>query len=317
MKIVVISNPASSRGGGHAGMKRLYVALEQAVKESGGTASYEVLHTSTPGTAISSGQFRPGSGAALAREAALAGADLVVAAGGDGTIGEVANGLVGTSAILGVLPMGTGNDFARTIGIGTDLELAARTLIQGQAQTIDLGKLDRGGYFINVAGCGFDAEVATRVNHGLRYLRGTTAYLAAVLQTLRSFLPTRVTIEHDREVREELVMLCAIANARTYGGGMRIAPHAELDDGLFDVVLVGDVSRSEFIRAFPRVFKGTHLSHPKVQHFRCSRIQVTSNRELAVLADGEEVGSTPVGFQIVPKALKVMMPPQAHQSWSR
>lgn len=298
-------------------MKRLFVALEQAVKESGGTASYEVRHTNAPGTAISTGQFNPGSGANLAREAALAGADLVVAAGGDGTIGEVANGLVGTSATLGVLPLGTGNDFARTIGIGTDLNLAARTLGQGQAQTIDLGKLDRGGYFINVAGCGFDAEVATRVNHGFRYLRGTTAYVAAVLQTLRSFRPTRVTIEHDGEVCEELVMLCAIANARTYGGGMRIAPHAELDDGLFDVVLVGDVSRSEFLRAFPRVFKGTHLSHPKVQHFRCSSIRVSSNKGLAVLADGEEVGSTPASFQVVPNAVKVMMPPQPRQSESK
>ncbi|MBX7134937.1 MAG: diacylglycerol kinase family lipid kinase [Fimbriimonadaceae bacterium] len=308
MKIVAISNPLSGRGGGHPGRKRLYVALERAVELSGPNSTYEVRFTEAPGTAAYTGQFNPGSGAALARQAALEGADLIVAAGGDGTIGEVANGLVGTSATLGVLPMGTGNDFARTIGIGTDLERAAQTLIHGQSQTIDLGKLDRGGYFINVAGCGFDAEVATRVNHGFRYLRGTTAYIAAVLQTLKAFRPTRVTIDHGGEIREELVMLCAIANARTYGGGMRIAPHAELDDGLFDVVLVGDVSRAEFLRAFPRVFKGSHLSHPKVQHFRCSRIGVTSERKLAVLADGEEVGSTPVSFQIVPRALKVMMP---------
>ncbi len=307
MRIVVIANPASSRGGGLKGRQRLVDALDRAVSAET-DCSYSIVETTTRGVAVRTGKFVEGSGAALAHQAALEGADVVAAAGGDGTVGEVANGLIGTETAMAVLPMGTGNDFARTLGIGTDLDLAARTLVSGDCQLIDVGRVVHGGNFVNVAGCGFDAEVAARINHGFRRLRGTSAYIAAVLQTLVSFHPAAIELEVDGVRHNAKVMLCAIANAKTYGGGMRIAPGAQLDDGLFDLVLVGDASKTEFLRAFPSVFKGTHITHPKVTIFRAKSIAIRSASPLPTLADGEEIGTTPVEFEIVPKALTVMVP---------
>lgn len=303
MRIVVITNPRSGRGAGRRGRD----ALEAALK--GTVADYRIVETTAPGAGIRTGHLIEGSAGKLAREAANAGVEIVVAAGGDGTIGEVANGLVGTNAIMGVIPMGTGNDLARSLCIPRDLTAAVHVLVGGDVRTIDLGKLDQGGFFINVAGCGFDAEVARRINQGYRYLRGTTAYVVAALQTLGRYRADAITLEVDGQVREEKVMLCALANATSYGGGMRIAPHADLSDGLLDVVLVGDVSRTEFLRAFPSVFKGTHTTHPKVQVFRGSRVSIKSAADLLLLADGEEVGSLPCGATVVSAALRVLTPP--------
>ncbi|MFN8218631.1 MAG: diacylglycerol kinase family protein [Fimbriimonadales bacterium] len=304
MKIVVVANPASSRGAGAAKRQRWMDALDRSLGKDG----YTIVETSASGVAVRTGLLAAGSAGALARQAALEGADVVVAAGGDGTVGEVANGLAGTSACFGVLPTGTGNDFARTLGIGTDLDNAARVLAEGELLHIDLGKVSEGGFFVNVAGCGFDAVVAARINHGFRRVRGTLAYVLATLQTLATFRPAAIRLTADGKSYDEKVMLCAVANAQMYGGGMRIAPEASLTDGLLDLVLVGDVSKLEFIRAFPRVFKGTHLAHPKVKVLRAARVSISSDRPLPVLADGEEIGVTPVGFEIVPAALKVMAP---------
>lgn len=308
MKIVVVANPESSRGASLRRRQHLIDTLDKAILTSNEHHTYTIVETLVPGIAVRTGELAVGSGGEIARKAALEGADIVAAAGGDGTIGEVANGLVGTGAILGVLPMGTGNDFARTIGIGTDLNLAAKTLLAGEIREIDLGKAVSGGYFINVAGCGFDAEVAWRINHGFRRMRGTPAYIAAVIRTLATFKPAAITLELDGVRSECQVMLCAVANAKTYGGGMRIAPDAELDDGLFDVVLVGDVSRVEFLRAFPKVFKGTHTDHPKVTVLRGKKVSISSETALSTLADGEEIGSTPVEFEMHHKALRVLLP---------
>ena len=311
MHIVVIANPVSSRGGGLKKRELLIRSLDTATAGLEGQVTYQIIETKTPGQAVQTGSLVQGSAGDLAHRAAAEGTDIVAAAGGDGTVGEVANGLVGTNAILGVLPMGTGNDFARTLGIGTDLQLAANALVRGYSCEVDLGKISNGGYFINVAGCGFDAEVATRVNQGFRWVHGTMAYVVAVLQTLIRFRPTRISLVMDGASREEIVMLCAIANAKTYGGGMRVAPDADISDGLFDIVLVGNVSRFEFLRAFPSVFKGTHISHPKVQVFRASKVSISSLATMAALADGEEIGNTPVEFQIIPRAIKVICPPQS------
>ena len=304
-KIVVISNPASSRGANSKRRSELTAELDRVTGQTG--LGYSIVETTVRGEAARTGAFLPGSGSDLSLRAALEGADIVAAAGGDGTVGEVANGLIGTSAVLGVIPMGTGNDFSRTIGIGTDIRLAVSTLVDGKARSIDLGKSDR-GYFINIAGCGFDAVVANRVNHGYRFLRGTTAYLAAVIGTLLTYRPAEIELVIDGVCSSEKVMLCAVANARSYGGGMFVAPQADLCDGLFDVVVVGDVGVFEFLKTFPKVFKGTHVSHPKVSVRRGRRVVVRSSVGLPVLADGEDIGVVPASFEVVPGALKVMMP---------
>jgi len=238
-------------------------------------------------------------------------ADLVVAAGGDGTIHGVGQGLIGTDAVLGVIPMGTGNDLARTLGIPLDPVQAARSLFQSRPTPIDaiLYRCEGGeGCCLNVAGVGFDASVAQRINHGFRFLKGTSAYLAAVGCCLATYRPVQLSISLDGTTLEADAMLCAIANAQYYGGGMKIAPEAKIDDGWIDVIVVRGISKLEFLRQFPRVFRGSHLSHPAVQSFRCKRVGIESRLPIPILADGEIVGSTPAEFEIAPRALRVAMP---------
>jgi len=304
MRIAVIANPLSSRGGGRRHRERLVGLLD------GAGLDFEIFETTAPGVAIRTGQLATGGAGQLAHFAASRGFDVVAAAGGDGTIGEVANGLVGTQAVLAVLPMGTGNDFSRSLGFGTDLALAVDALRSPQTLEIDLPAIDGRGFFVNVAGTGFDAVVAERINQGYRYLRGTTAYVVAVVQTLGSFKPAAITIEVDGVAHDQRAMLCAVANAKSYGGGMKIAPLADLSDGLLDVVVVGEVGRAEFLRAFPSVFKGSHLSHPKVSHHRGARIRLSCERPLPFLADGEEVDFLPASISVGEHRVRVVIPTQ-------
>lgn len=288
----------------------LVTALESAAskaKERGLSVCYEFVETTSPGRAIASGAAVTGSASHMARRAAEGGADVVAAAGGDGTVGEVVNGLIGSPAALAVLPMGTGNDFARSLGIGNDLNIAAEALAYGNRRRVDVGKCND-GYFINVAGCGFDAEVAWAVNHGFRRLRGTAAYLAGVLKTLASFRPFELSLQVDGTEYRTKAMLVAVANAQMYGGGMKVAPNADFADGLFDVVVVRDMSKLAFLRAFPNVFKGTHITHPRVAVYRGRSVRIAADRPVQVLADGEEVGQTPATFDLVERAIDVMVP---------
>jgi len=299
--LVVILNPVAGRGGAAAESQRIQSELRRAFPR------VEFVQTTAPGASITKGEFVPGSGAWHAAKAVAHGAKIVVAAGGDGTVGEVANGLIGTGAALGIIPTGTGNDLARYLGVPRDIPAAVELLKSGNSRAIDVGKGSR-GYFLNVAGCGFDAEVAEAINHRMKWLKGTTAYVAAVLATLSRYRPQRITLTVDGESHEETVMLCAIANAGFYGGGMQIAPKASIDDGQFDVIVVGDISRAEFLKFFPTVFHGGHLDHPRVKQFRGSVVQISSINPMPMLADGEEIGTTPGEFRVIPRGLNVIAP---------
>jgi diacylglycerol kinase (ATP) len=252
----------------------------------------------------------PGKVAEQARKAAKE-ADIVVAAGGDGTLHAVIQGVVGTSAAIGLIPLGTGNDFARTIGVPSDLSSAIEVLQRCDPLPTDLIRYQTAtseGWLINIGGIGFDAAVAERINTGFRGLKGTTAYLAAVFRCLATYraIPVKATL--DSKVREAPAMLCAVANARYYGGGMQVAPLARVDDGLLDVVMVQKVSKVEFLLQLPRVFKGTHLSHRCVFSDKSYRVTLETSTPMPVLADGEIVGQTPVTFEVVPGAVKMIRP---------
>lgn len=295
-RITVIVNPAAGRGKAREWIGELEVRLSVAIRSAHRLISWQIVETQGPG-----------DGTRLAQEAVKEGARIVVAAGGDGTIGEVVNGLVGTEAALCVIPMGTGNDFARSIGIGVDVDKAIYNLLEGVPIAIDVGRT-QGRYFVNVAGCGFDAVVAECVNRGGRRLRGTAAYLAAVMQSLLSYRAAEIRLTLDNETIETKAMLCSVANARYYGGGMRIAPHALLTDGLFDICLLQEVGKGEFLRTFPRVFQGKHTTHPAVRMLRSKSVKVESERPLPILVDGEILGTTPVEFEMLPGALTLIGP---------
>lgn len=258
---------------------------------------------------------RAGEATELARRAAENGAQLIIAAGGDGTLGEVLNGTLGTGARLGILPVGTGNDFARCLGIGTNLDAALEILKNGEARQIDVGRVEIAGqsrYFLNVAGAGFDSRVAARINGHrpkiLAKLGGTGAYLVACGCEMRRFPLAKMRLEVDGKVTEGRAVLCAIANASSYGGGMLVAPDADLSDGFFEVCLIKALSRGAFLRAFPGVFAGKHIHHPRVEMFRGGKITLDSTPKLPVLVDGDIMGTTPASFEILPRAIEILAP---------
>jgi diacylglycerol kinase (ATP) len=295
-RVVFVRNPVSGRGVG----ARRWPEVERLLREHEAYAEIDVRATTGPEDA-----------ARFAREAAESGADVVVACGGDGTVNGVVTGIAGFGCALGLMPLGTGDDLARTLGLAGDLPLAVRTLFRGCAKPIDVGRWSCGGRegrFINVAGTGFDGVVAGRINRGYRFLRGTNAYVAAVLQTLATHRPSQMRIEMDGRPVEGPTMLCAVANAKCYGGGMQVAPEAEYDDGLFDVAVVGDFGAAEFLRTFPKVFRGAHLGHPKISMHRAQCVRIESDPPLPVLADGEVIGTSPVEFRLEERALRVLVP---------
>lgn len=246
-----------------------------------------------------------------ARRLVEEGFETVVAAGGDGTVGQVAAGLVGSETSLAVLPFGTGNDLSRCLGIGTDVVRACAAITAGRVTAIDMAEWSSPGgpgHFVNVAGCGFDGEVARTINEGFSKVSGQAAYLLAILRTLRRYQPVPVRVEVDGQVDEGPAMLCAVANATSYGGGLRIAPTASLDDGLLDVVRVGALSKAEFLANFSKLLKGTHLAHPKVTHLRGRSIKLTAPASAPFLTDGEMVPGGEVSVDVLPKALHVVVP---------
>lgn len=305
MELVIILNPVAGRSRGARYRPQLEEVLDHAAQlknsSDGTTTQWRIVETTGADSAEQ-----------LAKIAAEDGADVVVAAGGDGTCGAVVNGLMGTGARLGILPFGTGNDLARFLGIAPaqnrkHLELAVQHILLGTPRPVDVGRVN-GRWFINVAGCGFDAVVADRINRGFRYMHGAPAYIAATLQSLVSFKAAHLRLSLDGETHELRAMLCAVANAQGYGGGMRVAPNAVMDDGFFDLCVIEEAGRVEFLRAFPLVFKGTHVTHPKVKMFRARHVVLESDPSLPILVDGEIIGTTPAEFTLAPRALEIMLP---------
>ena len=303
----MILNPVAGRGRTAKQRPLLEKALAEKARIAG--AKWQILETKKAGDAT-----------VFAAQAVQNGADLIVAAGGDGTLGEVVNGLATSDfgATLGILPCGTGNDFSRCLGIGTDWQKAIEILFHGATRKVDIGHIcfeETGAEhrFINIAGCGFDALAAQRVNdfrfHPFwRHMHGMPAYLSAVLQEIIALRAANLTLEYDGETLQQRALLCAIANATSYGGGMLVAPQAQLDDGQFDICLIKEASRGEFLRAFPRVFKGTHISHPKVKMLRGRKITLKSVPPLPVLVDGDVRGTTPVSLWLESQVLSVRSP---------
>jgi YegS/Rv2252/BmrU family lipid kinase len=260
-----------------------------------------------------------GHAIALAQEARKAGYTTIIVVGGDGTLNEVVNGLVEEGRIapevrLGVIPGGTGADFRRTMGIPLDYSHACECVLKGETRLIDLGEIECTGpegkhcrYFANVAGLGFDGEVAERVNRISKAPGGTIPYLTGLFITLVGYQNKNIRFWLDGEERRGRFNSVIVANCRYLGGGMFVAPNAQPDDGLFDVIVLGDLGHIEFAVNVPKVYNGTHLTHPKVSSYRAHEMRVEAAEHMLLQADGELVGEAPATFRILPQALRVVV----------
>jgi diacylglycerol kinase (ATP) len=231
------------------------------------------------------------------------GVDGLVAVGGDGLVNIALQVVAGTDIPLGIVPAGTGNDIARTLGLTLDDPVAAVDLAAGGAtRPIDLGRAN-GRWFAGVLGSGFDSMVNERANR-MTWPTGRSRYNLAILAELRTFRPVPYTLELDGESWQTEAMLVAVGNGSSYGGGMRVCPDAQLDDGLLDITVLGPISKPEFLRVFPTVYKGTHVNHPAVTVRRARQVVLTSP-EVTAYADGERVSVLPVHVEAMPDALRV------------
>jgi diacylglycerol kinase (ATP) len=238
---------------------------------------------------------------------------LLVVIGGDGTVNEVANGVAGTGAELAVLPCGTGQDFGRTHGIPSRFDDAVRVALGGETRTIDLGRveLDDGTrrFFANVGSAGMSGAVARRANAMSKRFGGRATFFYALTREFLAWQNTRVVVEFEDGVRREGPMHDVIvANGRYHGGGMKLAPAAAQDDGLFDVVTIGDISKLDFLTTAPKLYSGRYLSHPKVELLRSSVVVITAAEPLPLEVDGEPIGTTPARLEVVPAALRLRVP---------
>lgn len=239
----------------------------------------------------------------LAREAVAAGIDGLVVCGGDGMVNLAAQVLAGTGTPLGIVPMGTGNDTARALGLPVKDPLAAAdAVVAGRTRTIDVAR-SGGRYFVTVLAAGFDAAVNERAN-GMRWPRGQLKYSVAILAVLKEFRPIAYTLDLDGETHHVEGMLVSVGNGDSMGGGLRVTHGAELDDGLLDVVVFTSVPRRELVKTYPKLFSGRHTDHPAYQRHRVRRVTVAAPGVVAY-ADGERFGELPLTVEVVPGALTV------------
>ena len=297
--LVIIANPNAGRGKAGAALGEIDRVLKDAALD------HRIVETTHPGHATQA-----------ARDALRGGERYLVAVGGDGTVHEVVNGMledgepVAADAVLGVVAAGSGCDFVRSFGIPGDAVQAARHLAGDAVRQIDVGRVTYAAgegqtsrYFPNIAEVGLGGSVVARAAR-LPPLLGPARYLAGFWLTLPGFRPATVRLEADGQAYEWRAHNVVVANCQFYGGGMRISPKSEPDDGVLDVlVMVGP--KSEAFTTIPKVYKGTHLPHRDIVELRASRIRVEADAPLAIEADGETLGTTPATFEIIRKAIQL------------
>ncbi len=298
--VKVIVNPVA----GAYSTRRKWPLISQRLRDAGLSFDYEYTHG--VGHAIE-----------LARAAVNDGHRFLVAVGGDGTVNEVANGILSSTnsrrITLGVVNTGTGSDFARSMGIPRDYASACSSLTSRRRLWIDIGVVEyrsagksKQRFFVNAAGIGFDAEVVETTARLPKYFRGTIPYLIGLARTLFGYRNKSVALMVDNRMETTRVLSVVVANGCYFGGGMYVAPQAELGDGLLDVLTVGDFGKLELLMAFPKIYKGTHITHPKIRMEKARHIKIDSSERLLVHADGELLGEAPASFWLMPSALRIV-----------
>jgi len=305
VKTQVIVNPESDRGRTKKRWKHIKEALKFFLKEF----KYEFTE-------------KPFQAAEISRAAIKEGSELIVGVGGDGTMNEISNGffenkkIINPKVALGIVPSGTGCDFSRSLNIPSGLKNALRVITQASSSMIDIGKIRFRDYsnkkherfFLNIADFGIGGEVLNKMNLKMAK-RKTSSYLRSAVTTLITYKSKRVRIKIDNmQIPFNEYLIGAISNGKIFGKGMKIAPYAKLDDGLFDVVLVESMKLLEFCRNILKIYSGSHLSHPKVSLIRGKKIEITpesSEKDVLIEADGELIGKLPATFEIIPQSFLV------------
>ncbi len=305
LKTQVIVNPESNQGRTKKRWKRIKEALKSFLKE------FKYEFTEKPLQAVE-----------ISRSAIKEGIELIVGVGGDGTINEIANGFfeqekpINPETALGIIPSGTGSDFSKSLHIPLGLRNALRVITQAPSNRIDIGKVTYRNhfaseverFFLNVSDFGIGGEVVYKMNQE-RMEKKASSYFKCLVSTFMSYTNKKLNISVDgEELPVDEYMVGAIANGRIFGKGMKVAPEASLDDGMFDLVLVRKMKKLEFFRNIFRIYTGTHLSHPKISLIRGTKIEVAPadmEERILIEVDGEQVGSLPATFEILPQRLLV------------
>lgn len=249
----------------------------------------------------------PGDLVRIASESSRESYDRVVVCGGDGTLNLAVREFDLAGGTLALIPTGSGDDFARVMGIPRNIRRACDVAIEGRIREVDVATAN-GIRYLGVAGLGFDSEVAEVANRNVKLLRGSAVYLYAIFRVLPRFTPHRVRLMTGNATREVDIMFAAVGNTRQYGGGIRITPEALVDDGLLDLCLVHRTTRVELLRTLPKAYTGAHVKSPFVETGRDRTFRFESASRMAVYADGEPLTQTPVSFAIAAEKLRVLVP---------
>lgn len=285
MRLKLIYNPAAGRGRA----KHRIAQVEQHLRDLG--AQIDIYASSSPEDLTRE-----------ASESSRGGYDRVAICGGDGTLNLGLRQFDLARGTLALIPLGSGDDFARVNGIPRDLKRACEVAVRGQVREVDIATANDLRY-AGVAGVGFDSEVARFANERVRHIQGSAAYLYAILRVLPSFRPRPMRIDG----RDEVVMFAAFGNSPQYGGGIRIVPAALLDDGLLDACIVHRTTRFELLKTLPRAYNGTHVRKSFVETRRAREFKVECESPLDVFADGEPLTKTPTRFAIASEKLKIVV----------
>jgi len=284
----VIFNPTAGAGRSVKAMER----VAQRLKEKG--VVYETAVTQYARHSME-----------LAAAAVGKGYEGILSVGGDGTLLEIAQVLKDTDETLGVIPAGTGNDFRRAIGVPRDPVEALDVVLRGNKRRVDVGMLDDGKVFLNVAGTGFDVEVIKYTEKVRRITTGGLAYYLGIVMSLFAYKSVNLTLTANGKIFERKALLIAIANGRCYAGGLMVAPQSDASDGLFDVVVIGALPNRRILFELPKMQHGEPEKISGTETFRCSEITIGCDQKLTFNLDGEVYGQTPVTFRICPAALSV------------
>lgn len=305
LKTQIIVNPQSDKGRTGKKWKEIKAGLKSALSEF----KYEFTE-------------KPFHAAELSRAAIKDGTELIVGVGGDGTMNEIANGFyenrkaINPETILGIVPSGTGSDFSRSLYIPSSFKKAMQIITDGPNAVIDTGSArfksqdgkEQERYFLNIGDFGIGGEVVRSVNQN-RQKRKTSSYLRCMVSTFFSYTQKKLRIHiDDEQIPDDDYLIGAIANGRIFGKGMKFAPQARVDDGLFDIVLVKGMKALEFFKNAWRIYNGSHLSHPKISLYRGLRVDVQAldkDQDVLIELDGEQLGTLPASFELIPRNIVV------------